>query len=96
MKPEISRVSQISPDQSVVCILGKNEIPESLKLSKPEKEFAKKKIAARDEYVIINSYFKTTYIVRTKDGAKDQDHEELRKTASICGHSSNRIIIPNW
>jgi leucyl aminopeptidase len=84
MKPEISRVSQISPDQSVVCIIGKNEIPESLKLSKPEKEFAKKKIAARDEYVIINSYFKTTYIVRTKDGVKDYKvMEELRKTASI-------------
>jgi leucyl aminopeptidase len=99
MKPEISRVSQISPDQSVVCILGKNEIPESLKLSKPEKEFAKKRIAARDEYVIINSYFKTTYIVRTKDGVKDYKvMEELRKTASnlrtsIKSNSHSELVI---
>lgn len=82
MRPEISRILQISPDQSVVCILGKDEVPEILKLSKPEREYAKKKIAAKEEYVVINSYFKNTYIIRIKDGVPGyKSKEELRKTA---------------
>ena len=83
MKPEISRISQISPDQSVVCIIGKDEIPEDLKLNKSEKEYARKRIDEKEEYIIINSYFKTTYLIRTKVGMPDYKiREELRKTAS--------------
>ncbi|MFZ0280098.1 MAG: leucyl aminopeptidase family protein [Bacteroidales bacterium] len=83
MKTEVSRISQISPDQSVVCIIGKDEIPGILLLSKPEKEYAKKRIAEKEEHVIINSYFKTTYLIRTKEGIPDYKiREELRKTAS--------------
>ncbi len=83
MKPEISLISQISPDQSVVCIISNDEIPEILNLSKPEKEYAKKKIASKEEYIVINSYFKNTYLIRTKDGIPGYKvREELRKTAS--------------
>lgn len=83
MKPEVSRVTQISRDQSVVCIIGKNEIPDSVLLSKPETEYAKMKIKAKEEYVIVNSYFKNSYIIRMKDGIPDyRIKEELRKTAS--------------
>jgi leucyl aminopeptidase len=82
MKPEIKKISQISPDQSVVCILGKNEIPDNLRLSKTEKEYAHRRLNAKEEYVFINSYFKCTYLVRLKDEAGDyRKKEELRRTA---------------
>ena len=82
MKSEIRKISQISPDQSVACILGNNEIPDFLRLSKTEKEYAIKRLAAKDEYVFINSYFKCTYLVRLKDGISDnRRREELRRTA---------------
>ncbi|MDP4223395.1 MAG: leucyl aminopeptidase family protein [Bacteroidota bacterium] len=82
MKPEISSISQISPAQSVVCILGKEELPGWLKLNKTETEYAIKQIKAKEEYVIINSYFKVTYIIRTKNNSDYyKTWEELRKTA---------------
>ena len=82
MKSEISKTDQISPDQSVICILGKDEIPESLRLSKTEKEYALKRITAKEEYIIINSYYKHTYLVRIKEGLNvHKTREELRKTA---------------
>ena len=82
MKPEIKKISQISPDQSVVCIIGKKEIPDSLRLSKTEKEYARKRLNAKEEYVFINAYFKCTYLVKLKDEAGDyRRKEELRRTA---------------
>jgi leucyl aminopeptidase len=82
MKPAISKISQIHPDQSVICILGKNEIPEWLKLSKSEKEFALKQLTAGEEYAVINSYYKNTYIIRiNENGSGYKQKEELRKTA---------------
>ncbi len=82
MKPEILKISQILPDQSVICILGKDEIPEWLKLAKSEKEFALKQLTAKEEYAIINSYYKNTYIVRINEtGSEYKLKEELRKTA---------------
>jgi leucyl aminopeptidase len=99
MKPELSRISQISPDQSVVCIIGNDKIPENLMLGKTENEYAKKKIAAKEEYVIINSYFKTTYLIRTKEGVPDYKiKEELRKTASnlktlIKSNNHSELVI---
>jgi len=82
MKPELHRVTQISPDQSVICILGKNEIPEWLKLAKSEKEFALKQVSAKEEYAIVNSYYKNTYIIKINEsGSEFKIKEELRKTA---------------
>ncbi len=83
MKPEITKVSQISPDQSVICIVGKHIIPDFLKLNKSEKAYATKQLQAGEEYVFINSYFKCTYIVKVKDVADEYImKEELRKCAS--------------
>jgi leucyl aminopeptidase len=82
MKPEIIKILQISPDQSVVCIVGKDRIPENLRLSKSEKEYALKQLKAKEEYVFINSYFKCTYIVKVKSEVSEfRAREELRKTA---------------
>src|SRR5665647_107733 len=82
MKPAVHKISQILPDQSVICILGKDEIPEWLKLAQSEKEFALKQLMAKEEYAIINSYFKNTYIIRINEtGSEYKLKEELRKTA---------------
>jgi leucyl aminopeptidase len=83
MKPELKTISQIAPDQSVICIVGKNEIPENIKLSKTEKEYALKQLRAGEEMVFINSYFKCTYLVKVKKGTSGfKVKEELRKAAS--------------
>ncbi len=82
MKPEIIKISQISPDQSVICIIGKDRIPENLRLNKTEKEYALKQLKSKEEYVFINSYFKCTYLVKIKSEFTGfRAKEELRKTA---------------
>jgi leucyl aminopeptidase len=99
MKPEVLRISQLAPDKSVICILGKDKIPENLLLSKSEKEYARKKISENEEYVFINSYYKCTYLVRAKEGIPEfKIQEELRKTAFtlrqlIKSNNHQEIII---
>jgi len=83
MRPEVLKISHISPDQSVICILGSDIIPESLMLSSSEIEYIRKCLIAKDDYIFINSYSKCTYLVRIKDGYdRNRTREELRKTAS--------------
>lgn len=84
MKPQIIKSAQISPDQSVVCVLGKDEIPEFLRLNKTEKEYVLKQLKADEEYVYINSYYKCTYLIKLKKKPEEYKvREELRKTASV-------------
>jgi leucyl aminopeptidase len=99
MKPEILKISKISSGQSVVCILGSDNIPERLSLSKREKEFAQKQLKSKDEHVFINSYNKCTYLVRLKDGISlHKIREELRKTSynlrkQIKGNNHSELVI---
>lgn len=99
MKPQIIRISQISADQSVICILGSDHIPKRLTLGKSEKEFAQKQLQAKEEYVFINSYNKCTYLVRLKEGISHHKiREELRKTSynlrkQIKGNSHSELVI---
>ena len=82
MKPEIQRISQISSDQSVICILGGDQIPEKLKLTKQEIDFATTQLKEKEEFILINSYNKYTYLIRLKEGiAHYKVREELRRTA---------------
>ena len=82
MKAKILKSSRISPDQSVVCIMGTDSIPEHLELNKEEKEFALKRISAKEDYVFINSYKKATYLIRLKDSENlNKTREHLRRTA---------------
>jgi leucyl aminopeptidase len=98
-KPQISRITQLSPDQSVVCIIGKDEIPGTLLLDKSEKEYALKRLADKEEYIIINSYYKYTYIIRTADDKESyRVMEELRKTAfnlrkTIKSNNHRELVI---
>ena len=58
------------------------KIPESLGLNKTEKEFAIKRLLAKEEYVFINSYYKCTYLVRLREGEIDYKiKEQLRRSA---------------
>jgi len=102
MKPQISRISQISPDQSVVCIVGKNRIPGFLRLGKIEKEYALKQLKAGDEYVFINSYFRCIYLIRIKSELSDfRAREELRKTAYnisklVKSNNHSELVITSY
>jgi leucyl aminopeptidase len=92
MEQQLKVMSQISPDQSVICILGSNTIPDYLSLSKSEKEYAKKRLSEKDEYVFINSYYKCTYLVKIKEDIPEfRSREELRKTA----YSLRKLIKAN-
>ncbi len=82
MKPEISKISKISTDQSVLCILGSDHIPKRLGLSISEKEYAQKRLQTKEEFVFINSYNKCIYLVRLKEKIEHYKiREELRKTS---------------
>jgi leucyl aminopeptidase len=102
MKPEILKTDQISPGQSVICIVGPTEIPEMLKLTKAEKEYALKQLMADEEYVFINSYIKCTYLVKVKDEKSHfRTREELRKTASglkklIKSNNHPELVITSY
>ena len=99
MENAIFKISKISPDQSVVCIIGTDEIPEDIGLSKSEKEYATKQLKAKEDLIFINSYYKWTYIVRLKesdDGYKKR--EQVRRSAyclrkMIKGNSHDELAI---
>lgn len=99
MKPEVLTISRITPDHSVVYILGNDKIPDSVTLTKSEKEYAKKQLLQKAEYIYINSYFKCTYFVRIKDDLPEyRQKEELRKTASnlrklIRSNNHDELVI---
>lgn len=82
MVPAIIKASEISDDQSVVCILGSDEIPEWLKLGESEIEFARKQLPDKENHVYINSYRRSIYLVRLKEGiSQHRIREELRRRA---------------
>ena len=80
MKPRISKISDITPRQSVVCIIEKN-IPDILSLGEPEMEYALKQIEKGEETVFINSFNRCIYIVKLKQGSKHKIREEVRRSA---------------
>jgi leucyl aminopeptidase len=99
MKAEIRKIAKISPDQSVVCILGTDQVPGWLALDDQEKEFVKKQLLAREESVFINSYDRCIYLIRLKEGiSHHRIREELRRTAynlrkTIKGNNHPEIVI---
>jgi len=82
MKPQIKRISQISSDQSVICIFGGEQVPDRLSLSAQEKVFASDRLREKEEYVFVNSYNRVIYLVPVKEGIPQYKiREELRKAA---------------
>ena len=99
MKPEIQKISQISVNQSVVCIIGSDNIPERLRLTKQENDFAMSRVLAREEYIFINSYNRYIYLIRLKEEIVHYKvREELRRTSYnlrklIKGNNHSELII---
>jgi leucyl aminopeptidase len=92
MKTIIVKLPEISPAQSVICILGTDLIPEHLGLSKAETEYALKRLKANDEHVFINSYNKCTYLVKLKDS---ESHNKTRELLRRTGYNLRNLIRSN-
>jgi leucyl aminopeptidase len=99
MKPEIHKIAKISPDQSVVCILGTDQVPGWLTLSNQEKVYVKKQLLASEESIFINSYNRCLYLIRLKDDiSHHRTREELRRAAynlrkTIKGNNHSELVI---
>ena len=99
MKPELQKISQISSGQSVICIMGSDYIPERLKLTKSETDFAQTRLQTKEEYVFINSYNRCIYLIRLKDGISHYKvREELRRTSYnlrklIKGNNHSELVL---
>lgn len=99
MKIQIKSVAQISPDQSVVCLVGKEDIPSFCNLTRQEKGYVLKKLRDREDYVYVNSYYKFTYFVMiNRDLPVYRVFEDLRKKAAslkklIKSNSHTEIVI---
>jgi leucyl aminopeptidase len=102
MKPIISKISTISENQSVVCIIGDGKIPDNLMLSEAEKDFAEKKLSKNDNYVYLNSCGRCIYIVKQKEGLSHfKVREEIRKEASnlkklILSNNHSELVIMSF
>jgi leucyl aminopeptidase len=82
MKSQIQKISQISSNQSVVCILGNDNIPGTLNLNKQEIDFAVAGFKSGSDHIFINSYSRNVYLVRLKEGMPPYKiREELRRTS---------------
>jgi leucyl aminopeptidase len=92
MKSQIQKISKISSEQSVVCILGTDAIPESLKLSEKEVEFAQTRLKLKEEKIFINSYNRCIYLVRTRD---DQPQYKIREELRRNAYKLRKLIKDN-
>jgi leucyl aminopeptidase len=99
MKAEILKITEIYPDQSVVCILGSEKVPDRLALSSSEMEFVQLQLQSKEDTIFINSYKRCTYLVRLKEGISHHKvREELRRTAynlrkAIKENNLNELVI---
>lgn len=99
MKAQILKIKKILPDQSVVCIMGNDQVPGWLTMTKTEKEFAEKQLLAKEETIFINSYSRCIYLIRLKEGISPHKiREELRRTAynlrkTIKGNNHSELVI---
>lgn len=99
MKPAIIKGLKISEDQSVVCILGSDKIPDLLMLNDSEREYALKRLHDKEDHVYINSYRRCIYLVRLKEGISHHKiREELRRAAYnlkklIGGNNHPELLI---
>ena len=102
MKPEIVKISQMSADQSVVCIIGDKGLPEWLNLSRDEIEFATRSFKDKEDHVYINSFKRCIYLVKLKEGLSHHKiREELRREAYnlkklIKGNNHHELVVASY
>lgn len=94
MPPEIKIISNINKDQSVVYLTKTDAFPGDISLSPAEMGFAKKRFAEKEDVIHINSYFKSTFIVRLKDDLPlYRVLEELRISACNVADISRKLSL---
>ena len=99
MKPIISKISDISAHQSVVCIMGNAEFPENLGLNQNEKKYAKQQLDNGEDYVFINAFNRCVYLVNLKKAKEHyKEREEIRRSAYklrklIKSNNHNELVI---
>jgi leucyl aminopeptidase len=82
MLPAIQKSVEIQPDISCIYLIRKNTNLEPYSFSKTEHEFVQKRIADGDKQVVVNAYFRQSFILVLND-EKDfyYQKEDLRKGA---------------
>ncbi len=82
MYPQIEKTTCLSPEKSVVCVMGSANIPDFLDLDRNETEYIIRCLADDDEFIMINSYSRIICFIREKEKVPEyQKHEELRKSS---------------
>ena len=92
MKPAIIKALKISENQSVVCVLGDDNIPDFMMLNDSEREYALKRLHDKEEHVYINSYRRCLYFVRLKDGIS---HHKIREDLRRAAYNLKKLIRGN-
>lgn len=92
MKPIISKISDISLTQSLVCITGNKDIPGWLKLRKSESDYVKSQLDRGEESVFINNYERCVYFVNMPEG---KEHYQIREEVRRSAYKLRRLIKSN-
>lgn len=86
MIPKIYSPQEILPDQNILALLSTPKQAEKLKLSTTEKAYVESQLKDEKEFIHINSYFKSTFIVciPQKKLSRDAFLEKVRKGSISC------------
>lgn len=99
MKPVISKISTISQEHSVVCLLNDGDLPDFLNLENKEKEYATAMIKKGENNVFINAYKRFIYVIKVKESEGGLKlREEIRRSAykirkSIKSNNHIELVI---
>lgn len=83
MIPNIQYISEIKPDQTLICIMGSDDIHPSLKLTPTEKEYVKRSLADKPDFVVVNSYFKLTILIKEDNALSENAQSEKLRVLSV-------------
>ncbi len=92
MIPSISRITNITPSQSLVCITGKKEIPKKIQLTLKEKEYIHKQLEKGDDTIIVNDYERCVYFVLLKE---ENEHYKVREELRRSAYKLRKLIKSN-
>jgi leucyl aminopeptidase len=95
MLPEIKIINEIDTEQSVVYLTGAGVFPGDVPLTVAESVYAKKRFSENDDIVHINSFYKSTFIVKVKEDIPWYGSlEELREAACLVGEIAQKLSVP--
>jgi len=83
MVPNIKNISEVLPDQTVICIMGSDDIDPSLRLTPAEKEYIKRSLVDNPDFVLVNSYYKLTILIKENSELSDFAQSEKLREISV-------------